>query len=459
MTHYDEHTLELFVLDDEGIQRQKTLIEEHLKTCEGCSELAGTIASFYNQANKEIDATPVLKPHPEKALAARREDLVKMYEDLRPRVIVKKSSLPQKMYLFTRRNPVMTGAGLLGTALLMLFSFPWKSIDNPTHVYPNDRNNTLEVYGAASNEMLWELKWWSPENRAISRISDYGDSTWVLTDLKNDGHKSIVSCVMDLGEKSGETAVVRVFESREKFVKKPFNRSVRYNGVMLGDSFEQASGLLVEEGEHGQKEIYVLYGHRQSPCVLVRYDADLNVLGEYWHNGHFFALRSMDINGDGRNEIVLLGMNSDLRKATVSILDGRKIQGLTESTLSDGFRYQKSNAELYYIAFPDVGIESALELKPRMVHGYMGEKNILLIWSGRDPMAQNPPMLDYVFSADLQSVDVVMTDAMRAANNQLVRMGKGALQIGLRNLDRLRDGIQFWDGQKWHKEAVRVRPE
>ena len=51
MTHIEEHTLELFVLNAKEVRSRRKSIEAHLKKCEGCRTLARTMAEFYANAD------------------------------------------------------------------------------------------------------------------------------------------------------------------------------------------------------------------------------------------------------------------------------------------------------------------------------------------------------------------------------------------------------------------------
>jgi DNA-binding winged helix-turn-helix (wHTH) protein len=53
------------------------------------------------------------------------------------------------------------------------------------------------------------------------------------------------------------------------------------------------------------------------------------VIGEYWHPGHLLHLNQKDLDGDGRNELLLGGVNNGNRQATLVILDPLKIVGIS----------------------------------------------------------------------------------------------------------------------------------
>jgi hypothetical protein len=53
------------------------------------------------------------------------------------------------------------------------------------------------------------------------------------------------------------------------------------------------------------------------------------VIGEYWHPGHLLHSAQVDLDGDGRNELLLAGVNNGNHQATLVVLDPWQIAGLT----------------------------------------------------------------------------------------------------------------------------------
>lgn len=47
MSHIDEHTLELFILEASEVAEQHDAIASHLRRCPACSALSAEIAEFY----------------------------------------------------------------------------------------------------------------------------------------------------------------------------------------------------------------------------------------------------------------------------------------------------------------------------------------------------------------------------------------------------------------------------
>ena len=109
MTHIDEHTLELFVLDSSEIENRRTEIEAHLKECAGCAALHQEMMEYYNQVeqirDKRAQATS-------QALTV-RSMLVKTDPFAAPLSEIPKT-VPVRVVLFIIRHPAESSVGIIG---------------------------------------------------------------------------------------------------------------------------------------------------------------------------------------------------------------------------------------------------------------------------------------------------------------------------------------------------------
>src|SRR5258708_38109213 len=54
-------------------------------------------------------------------------------------------------------------------------------------------------------------------------------------------------------------------------------------------------------------------------------NSDGKVAGEYWHNGHLSFRALADLDGDGKEELLLAGVNNTQGQATLVVLDLDKL--------------------------------------------------------------------------------------------------------------------------------------
>jgi len=75
MEHFDEHSLELFVLNAPEIQNRKAAIQDHLKECHGCKELTNRMVEFHSELEYESRVESHDLPAVETALIHARHTL------------------------------------------------------------------------------------------------------------------------------------------------------------------------------------------------------------------------------------------------------------------------------------------------------------------------------------------------------------------------------------------------
>jgi hypothetical protein len=56
------------------------------------------------------------------------------------------------------------------------------------------------------------------------------------------------------------------------------------------------------------------------------------VMGEYWHPGHLIHVEQADLNGGGRDDLLLAGVNNGNHEAALVVLDPLKIRGMMTPT-------------------------------------------------------------------------------------------------------------------------------
>ncbi|RPJ55332.1 MAG: hypothetical protein EHM23_26560 [Acidobacteria bacterium] len=67
--------------------------------------------------------------------------------------------------------------------------------------------------------------------------------------------------------------------------------------------------------------------HPFYPCQVTLVSARGQVLSEYWHAGHLRLVDIFDLDGDGKEEIVLSGISNAYKRGTVVALDPLHVQG------------------------------------------------------------------------------------------------------------------------------------
>lgn len=67
--------------------------------------------------------------------------------------------------------------------------------------------------------------------------------------------------------------------------------------------------------------------HYDYPSVAIVVDSKGKRRGEYWHSGHLESVYTMDLDGDGTEEILLAGTDRAAHRATLVVFDAKKVRG------------------------------------------------------------------------------------------------------------------------------------
>jgi hypothetical protein len=191
---------------------------------------------------------------------------------------------------------------------------------------------------------------WRLSTRAT--ITDWGFGPWT---------GSAEALILTLGnDDPGDGSSVYVLDARS-------GRTLMHNTIDLEDLAavyrrEEMLGtlaagpfLLEDLDDDGANELAVLYRGRNDPSALRLFDDDGRVLGTYHHSGHLGFLRSADLNGDGRRELLVGGANAARAGCTVILLDPARVNGVAAVSESELERLRpgaEGDSSLYRFILP-----------------------------------------------------------------------------------------------------------
>jgi len=86
------------------------------------------------------------------------------------------------------------------------------------------------------------------------------------------------------------------------------------------------------------------------PCQLVLSDGSGGIQGVYWHPGVLYVVETVDIDGDGNEEILVAGTNNSVARAAWAVLDPDDLWG--QAPPFDDFEGVDAARHRAYITFP-----------------------------------------------------------------------------------------------------------
>jgi len=466
MKHLDEHTIELYVLGDHSVNEQKRSIETHLRICAGCRELELRIKSLYSSIDEELRKSPAGFAAPERALVRteREMDLWDSYHT----AISKRPSTHATWWEETRsaivHRPMTAAVGsiaLIGVlSLVILFSATSLFKDtNPSYVHYNIGSGLIEVYNKG-NTKLWEMPARDLEG-AEQSDKDLRVKSSLVADLKGEGHNVVISTVRMANDDVENS--LRIIDGKMNVLAHVEYgvRPVHFRDRQYDARFNPNAPTVVAAGK--EKNIIVVADNGRSPTVVIRYDASGKVLGEYWHFGGFRGAYAVDLNNDGKDELVLIGSNDVGRGdadniPTIVVLDPTKIRGETESSATRGFGFPASNAELYYVRLDLDEICSVFRSHPFIAVLLSTSENVLrFVTKATIPGATTYiPNFEFVFDKQLHAVEVKNEDQTVREVERLRARGKTSITLDSAYMDRLKHAVRYWNGIDWTKEVSKV---
>lgn len=465
MTHIAEHTLELYILAAKEIEVQRTEIEAHLLECEGCKRLVERMTAFYAEAENEILRNPQTVEHPERALVRARSQVEPFYIDDSPALPLRPVTRLQHIQHFVRRHPVMTGSGtfaaLAGLALLFNNTVTTLNRDtNPAYKFYNVPQGVIEIRNN-KNEVLWTL----PSMNLQTLFDDESDrhiTHTLVTDLDGDGKNEVLT-TLNVGNEENPRTLKIYDEGPTPQRELPFNPPFQYEGKNNYTSKFNPNAFVVRRNEAGFQEIFVaVTNYGRSPAFIARLDVNGEEIGRYWHFGNLGGLYIADVNNDGREEIIAVGINDvndekELSFPAIVVLDPSKIVGDKKPTAAPRFDFPFSDAELYYIRLPLSDIHVALKENGSVSALDMSRTDVFdFVLRNRMNGQDDDFVFDFIFTRGISPLEVKSATSTDRIHALLVQKGELTGTIDTNYLESLKQGIRYWDGKEWRKEVVKV---
>ncbi|MFH0989090.1 MAG: hypothetical protein V1799_03640 [bacterium] len=463
MRHIDEHTLELFLLGDEQVLKRAREIEAHLDLCPGCQQLFLEMKEFYMTTHKELDENPKLGAKPERALIRRAvqylsrkpEEYTQVYyEPLRGiekfRYYMKKYSVPIRV----------GGVGLLSIAFMLFLFFPRNNYENdrisdrnPVRYDYIDSLHSIAVYNSA-RQQLWTIPYWC--DRPTYEVSAKMFTT--LIDLNNDGRNELVTFFPVDPDDWTRTSLIRIYSpDGDSLFSRDLGKNVSYKREDYPNVFICKFLLTGDFDENKIPELYVGLGNFYSPFVLLKLNEKLEVIGAYWHFGHFLFAETVSVVSPAKKRIALSGSyrgEHDLGEASIAIIDPSRLIGKSSSMVTPGFNTQMPSPEIYYIKVLRSPIDEKMKTKPRFDGKPYDDSTLTYSLSNENRSC----IFNYSFSRnDLSLLNIRKTDVAAVYFKQRNEEGVFSTILDDTYLRFLQNKVRYWDGKQWIEEATMIR--
>jgi hypothetical protein len=460
MKHIDQHTLELFILGSPDPGMSSRQIQRHLKECHGCRELYDEISQYYHRVSENLRRSEG-KPLPDGQALVRQT----VREEVIP---VPVTSLPvrspirmlTRTFIFVRQHPVAAGVGsvILASAIFGAVTLTTSLMKdtNPSYYSLNSAEAKLQIYNK-ENEKLWEVPTrWAAEAATVEKEQEV--EVVKITDLDGDGKNEVVATLRGLPGEPTNTFSLCIFSANAQLISRAtVDHPVQFRGKTSADTHLGYGLDIIDPGRGAKKEILCRAFTAWSPCAVVRYSSDGELLGEYWHYGHLTHMLAVDSLQQG-NHLILIAGTDDVndtaggtRFAVVGLLDPKDIVGLSEATTTPGFGYVPSNAERALTQFPNTQLNLTFHSKAS-VHSVnlnaCDSARFASVW-WNTTIGSEHLMLEYLLRRDLSVVDIRPSDDFLYGFPTLQKEAKLPPSAPLKIASDLKAQVRYWDGQIW----------
>lgn len=129
------------------------------------------------------------------------------------------------------------------------------------------------------------------------------------------------------------------FDSRGKVLWQfvPGRSVVDQSGDKMVPPYLTSSIMVIRGRTPAETRIVVSSNHYLGHANQIAFlNSEGHVVGEYWHPGHLLRMQQVDLDGDGRKELLLAGVNNGNHQATLVVLDPLKVsEAVTQYDMTD----------------------------------------------------------------------------------------------------------------------------
>jgi len=271
----------------------------------------------------------------------------------------------------------------------------------------------------------------------------------VIRDIDADGDKEVLFAPRRESDQTGEGWLYCFDRKGVKLWEYRTGRSLVCGGSVFSPDFRLAGFNVHDHDGDGRLEIVVEAFHAPDwPCQLSVLDCDGKRIGEYWNAGYLRELAYHDINGDGREELIVVGVNNQYRGGCVVVFDTRAIRGGSPQSGEYACPGIGPGSELYYVITPYLDVSGSL--------GYYvsGFQSVDIIEDNKWIRTTYTEGLWIDFGFDLAALQVSWGHGFRLGHEAGVKAGKITSVLDGSYEQMILAGIRYWNGAAFVAEPA-----
>ena len=455
--HFDERTLELYVLKSDLLEVQRADIARHLSVCKGCSSLHKEIEEYYAEAGRLQAAQAEKAAH---ALYA--PDRAIRPAGISPAgfVVSRQASVPRSFVQSVRQYPARWSAGFLAIiAVAFLLPKLLPGDDNPS--YARTKDEFMVVYNKTGDE-LWRKRigWGYDVKRGEGSISSHPERALTAFDVDGDGRQEVLAVfgwtnLRDPSAPPENTILCFNADGTERW-RYAVHRKVVIGGEVYTDNYRIYQMLVGDFERKGAPQVIISASHDPwYPNVLIRLNAtDGSYVSEYWHPGVVCHIVQRDLDGDGIDEIVMAGQNNRYGRACLLVLDPRRISGYAPAPEKYVPLGMSKGQELCYLIFPPSDLKDKWVDITNQVVKLEAREAGLIEAAVMEPVFDFNAEVYYYLDSTMTCVRVRGSDHFTAVHKRYESQGRITNVLNDAYYENLRRNVLYWDGRQFAKRPT-----
>jgi hypothetical protein len=264
----------------------------------------------------------------------------------------------------------------------------------------------------------------------------------IIKDINYDGHAEVLFGTQTQDQYGG--GELFCFNHKGSLLWKfQIGREMKFGTKIYSpDYFFEGFDVCDLEGDDNLEIIIISNNISFFPTQLVMLNSEGEILGEYWNSGRLSDYAFVDLNGDGKKEIIAAGPNNEFGKGCLVVFDPTKIKGGSPQSGYYKCKELAPGSEKYYILFPrtDVDIDK---------HPVESIISIDVLKNQRLSVLAGLSRIYYELNYKLEIQDVRFSHTFEQMHKEARLKGKIKNELNEEYRNNLAKGLLYYDGENW----------
>ncbi len=282
-----------------------------------------------------------------------------------------------------------------------------------------------------------------------SAISTIRLPSLIIKDINGDGRNEVLFAIQKRDDSFGEGDLYCYGSSGKEIWHFKAGKEMVFGGRTFSADYRIYGFGLHDFNGDGRQEIAVIsYHYPQWPCQLAMLDCGGKRTGEFWNSGYLTDICYQDLDGDGREEMIVSGVNNQYGGCLI-VFGPAQIAGCSPQSGEFKSDTLPRGSEKYYIRTPRTDVSLAVG---DIVEGI---RNIWVTSNNRLE-ANTFYNLTYEFDFSFRCVNADWGHGFMVKHNELAAAGKILSALDEVYRETIINGVRYWDGRAWVAEPTQV---